>query len=205
MAAESTWGIEGDYFEGCNCQVACPCVFLSDPNEGACDVSSAWHIDRGRFGSVSLDGLNVVTLVHTPGNMATGPKWQIALYLDDRASPEQSEALTKIYAGQAGGFFAVVASTFIGEVLGVRSVPIEFHMDGKRRRLTVPGTVTLEIEAIKGADESRDVIVSNAPLGFVPAADAVLSRSTRYSYKDYQREWDTSGKNGFYMRFAYSG
>jgi hypothetical protein len=36
----------------------------------------------------------------------------------------------KIYSGQAGGFFAV-AHNFIGEMLGVKSVPIEFRIDGK--------------------------------------------------------------------------
>ncbi len=198
------WRIEGDYFEGCNCKVVCTCVFLGDPTEGDCDVSVAWHIDNGHYGATSLDGLNVVALFHTPGNMVTGPKWQAALYLDDRATNEQADALTKIFGGQAGGFFATVASSFIGEVLGVRATPIQFQVDGKKRRVAVQGTMTLEIEAIEGGDKSRDAIVSNPPLSIVPGFDGVVSRSTKYSYRDYQREWDTSGKNGFYSRFTYS-
>jgi hypothetical protein len=70
-------------------------------------------------------------MFNTPGNMVTGPKWNAALYIDDNASSEQADVLIKIYSGQAGGFFAAAAN-FIGEMLGVKSVPIEFGIDGKR-------------------------------------------------------------------------
>ena len=39
--------------------------------------------------------------------MLTGPKWDAALYIDERASKEQIDSLVTIYSGQAGGFFAV--------------------------------------------------------------------------------------------------
>lgn len=108
------WKLEGDYFEACNCDTVCPCVFLGNPDQGECDVTIAWHIDKGHFDDTFLDGLNVVAVFHTPGNMFTGPKWKAALYLDERATKEQADALGKIYSGKAGGFFAVIAG-FIGE------------------------------------------------------------------------------------------
>ena len=30
------WNVAGTYFEACNCNVACPYVFLSPPTEGEC-------------------------------------------------------------------------------------------------------------------------------------------------------------------------
>jgi hypothetical protein len=30
------WKLEGDYFEGCNCDITCPCTFTEDPDEGEC-------------------------------------------------------------------------------------------------------------------------------------------------------------------------
>ena len=51
-----------------------------------------------------------------PGNMYTKPKWKAALYIDERATQQQKDLITKIYSGQAGGFFAVV-SNLIGEML----------------------------------------------------------------------------------------
>ena len=43
--------------------------------------------------------------------MLTGPKWDVALYIDERASKEQTDSLATIYSGQAGGFFAVASKT----------------------------------------------------------------------------------------------
>jgi len=30
------WSIKGTYFESCNCDSACPCIFLSKPTEDIC-------------------------------------------------------------------------------------------------------------------------------------------------------------------------
>lgn len=139
------WKIDGDYFEGCNCDSICPCIFSGDPDEGECHLICAWHIQKGDYGNVRLDNLNAVAMFNAPGNMVTGPKWKAALYIDDKASSEQADALTKIYSGQAGGFFAAAAN-FIGETLGIKSVPIEFQVDGKRRSLFIKNSVELDIE-----------------------------------------------------------
>ena len=98
--AES-WKVNGTYFESCNCATACPCVFLSTPTEGNCTVLLAWHIERGKFGATSLDGLNAALVAHTPGHMMK-TKWKVALYLDQRANAEQQKALGGIFSGQAG-------------------------------------------------------------------------------------------------------
>src|SRR5512136_1301853 len=107
MAA--TWNVKGTYFETCNCEVACPCVFLSPPSTGECTVLVGWHIEQGRYASVALDGLNVALAVHVPGHMAT-TKWKAAVYFDDRASDGQKNALLQIFTGQAGGHPAVLVS-----------------------------------------------------------------------------------------------
>ena len=65
MAAQVRWHLSGDYFENCNCSVVCPCLvsksapLASRPTKGVCDLALIFHIDRGRYGEVALDGLNV--------------------------------------------------------------------------------------------------------------------------------------------------
>jgi hypothetical protein len=109
MVTKNTkWKLEGDYFEGCNCDSICPSIFNGDPDEGYCNLTAVWHIQKGSYDAdgnhkINLDALNVVALFHTPGNMLTGPKWNAALYIDERASKEQTDSLTTIYSGQAGG------------------------------------------------------------------------------------------------------
>jgi hypothetical protein len=78
--------------------------------------------------------------------MLTGPKWDAALYIDERASKEQTDSLATIYSGQAGGVF-VVPSKLIGKMLGIKSVPIEFGVDGKRRWLRIKDLLQLQIDA----------------------------------------------------------
>jgi hypothetical protein len=78
---------------------------------------------------VELDGLNAVAVLVAPGNMFTGPKMKLAFYVDNNANQEQSNALSNIFSGRSGGFFAVAAQ-FIGEVVGVKSAPITFGVEG---------------------------------------------------------------------------
>jgi hypothetical protein len=156
------WRLEGDYFDGCNCKSICPCIFGLDPTEGDCKGLAAWHIERGHFvsttndnnSSINLANLNVIMSIHAPGHMFTGPKWKMALYLDERANDDQRDALTKIFTGQVGGEFVTEVISCTGEMLGIRSVPIEFDIEGKnkRRRIKIPSIVEMEIEGLTGSD-----------------------------------------------------
>jgi hypothetical protein len=94
-SAPSSWKLEGDYFEGCNCDIVCPCVFFLDPDEGNCHVTCAWHIQKGNYGNTDLNNLNVVAMFNTSGNMFTGPKWKAALYIDERATQQQKDLIMK--------------------------------------------------------------------------------------------------------------
>jgi hypothetical protein len=196
-----SWKIEGTYFESCNCEAACPCVFLSEPTEGECGVMIAWHIDKGKFDDVTLDGLNVAFAVRSPGHMAQ-VKWDAAVYLDARANPKQKDALTKIFAGQAGGHPERLAS-HVGKILGVASVPIAYAAEGKRRSLTIPKIAEMTIEAIEGQG-GAEVTVSNHPLCIAPGQPAVTARSKKLSYKDHGMSWELSGKTGFFSPFQYA-
>ena len=137
-----------------------------------------------------------------PGKYVHRPEMKRALYLDNVASQKQTGALSKIFSGQSGGFFAGLAN-FIGEMLGVKSAPITFGIEGKRRWLHIPEHLNLEIEAIKGGDQNKDSLVTNPAFTVAPGYDPVISRSTRHWYKDHGLEWDTPGKNGFYSKFSY--
>ena len=104
------WTISGSYFESCNCEAACPCVFLSPPTTGECTLLVGWHIDSGNMNGVNLSGLNAALAVHSPGHMIEVP-WRVALYLDENATEEQAGALGQIFGGQAGATLPFLAST----------------------------------------------------------------------------------------------
>lgn len=203
MTTTQSWKVEGDYFEACNCDSTCPCIFLADPDQGDCELTIGWHIEKGHYGPTRLDGLNVAGIFYAPSNMVTGPKWRAALYLDERANREQADALGAIFSGQAGGFLANVAA-LIGEVMGVRAAPIQFEAKGRQRRLRIPNALELEVEGTAGGDPNRESLVVNPALYGAAGFDPVIARSTQYTFKDHGLEWSNLGKNAFYSRFAYN-
>ena len=187
------WNISGTYFETCNCEAVCPCIFLSPPTDGECTVMIAWHIDSGSFGNVNLDGLNVALAVHSPGHMME-VKWKVALYLGESANQDQQNALGQIFSGQAGGHFGKIA-THIGEVVGVKTVPIEYKADGKHRSIRIPNIVEADIEAVEGQGGNL-ITVANHPLAIAPGEAATVARSKSLSYHDHGMDWEISGKTG---------
>ena len=197
---EPQWKIDGTYFETCNCDAACPCIFLAPPTNGDCTVLVAWHIERGSFGSTNLDGLNIVMAAHSLGHMMQ-VKWKAALYVDERASQEQHDALTRIFGGQAGGHPANLAAC-IGQILGVKAAPIAYRAEGKRRAISISSIAEADIEAMQGQNHA-DVTVSNHPLAVSPGFPVVVAKSKKLSYQDYGYKWEISEKNGLFSPFAY--
>jgi hypothetical protein len=195
------WSLQGTYVESCNCEAACPCVFLSAPTQGECTLLAAWHVDKGGFDNVKLDGLNVALAVHS-GHMAK-TKWNAAVYIDEKASSDQEQSLGKIFGGQAGGHPAVLAS-FVGKLLGVKKVPIQFTQSGKSFSLKMPNVAEMSIEAMQGAG-GADVQIAGHPLCIAPGFPATVGRSTQLKYTDHGMSWNLSQKNAFYSHFEYKG
>src|SRR5262245_29215763 len=98
MADIEQWHVVGDWFDVCNCTVPCPCTFAQAPSEGDCEGILAWHIREGRYGEVTLDGLNIVGIGSFEGNIWAGEaKVRMGMYIDDRTDESQREALQIIF------------------------------------------------------------------------------------------------------------
>ena len=195
-----SWSLEGTYFESCNCEIACPCLFLSPPTTGDCTALVGWSIAKGSDEGVSLDGLNVALAVHSPGNMATTP-WKVAVYVDERADEAQNASLMKIFGGQGGGHPARLAS-HIGEIAGVRSAPIEFSASEGSHSLKIRGIADLEVEQVTGQGDGP-VTISGHPLCIAPGYPATVAKSTRHRFSDFGMDWDLSDKTAIFSPFAY--
>jgi hypothetical protein len=201
------WQFTGDYFENCNCDVVCPCVFstmpqlTAMPTAGVCDVAFGFHIESGRYGNVALDRLNVAMMAHTPGPMANG-NWTVALYVDERADDQQRQALQAIFAGQAGGIMGAFAP-LIGTVLGITFVPITFQKAGQRRSLEIPGLAHLAVHALPAAVPDKEVWAVDAH-PFNLQGVALASGEQGSTWEDYGMRWDNSGKNAHYAPIQWS-
>jgi hypothetical protein len=194
------WNLSGDYFEACNCDVACPCVFLSDPTHGSCTVLVAWHVKKGNSGTEKLDGLSFALAAYSPGNMLK-TKWEAAVYIDEKATPGQRKALEIILGGKAGGPFGALAP-LIGKIVGLRYVPIVFKVDGKKRSLQIPGTASMNSEAMSGPN-GASVTLAGAPLLLTP--EVTVAKADMLSLSDHGWKWEVAGGNSFYSAFNFGG
>src|SRR5271169_5881840 len=107
--------LEGQLLEVCDCGVLCPCWVGEDPDNGTCDSVVAYHVEKGTINEVDVSGLSLVVMVHIPGNILQG-NWRAAVFVDDRATPEQEQGLLAVWTGQLGGPVADIAK-LIGEVV----------------------------------------------------------------------------------------
>lgn len=203
--AKTPWQLSGDYFEACNCTYVCPCVpsnMAAQPTKGYCDVALVFHVDRGRFGKVKLDGLNFVVVAHAPGVMANG-NWSVGLIISDKAKPEQQEALTQIASGQAGGPMAAVAP-LIGKFLGVERKPIKFQKKGLSRSVSVPGVLDQAVEGMPSPSKKGEPLyIDNA---FHPANSRLaLAKAARSHLHAFGIDWDdtTGQNNGHFAPFKW--
>ena len=198
------WEIHGELVLSCNCDVFCPCVVSlgkSQPTQGVCHTWWSLHIEEGRSGDESLDGLNAAVLMDVPGPLAEG-KWTVALYLDERATDRAREALTEILSGRAGGttgWFSIM----IAEFLGAKTVPIHFEAQGKGWRVEIPRIIDGSVEPIAGADDEGVTKVTNT--GYWMAPDVVVCRGSRSRFRDWGRNWDLSGRSAEYARVDWKG
>ena len=94
MAETLAWHIAGDWFDNCSCAVACPCTFAQPPDNGFCESVLFWHIQRGHYGDVNLDGLSFVRVGRWEGDLWAGKaKGAAGIFIDERADERQAEVL----------------------------------------------------------------------------------------------------------------
>jgi len=187
--------------------VVCPCVFSAGPvltgkpTQGFCELAFAFHIAEGLYGDAPLDGLNAVLMARSPGVMAEG-NWAVALYLDDRADDRQRHALQNIFTGSVGGPLGGLAP-LISKILGIKSAPINYQKQGKRRAVEIPNLMHMAIHAAPGLDPENEILATNAH-PFAPDGIAMAVGDQGSTWADYGMRWDNSGKNGHYATIRWS-
>jgi hypothetical protein len=204
--ATPAWQVSGQYFETCSCDFVCPCVpggLAVPPTKGSCTFAMAFDVDRGSYGTVSLDGLRFIVLGFTPEEMGKG-NWSVGLIADDRASHEQRDAITAIASGAAGGPMAAL-SGLVGTFLGVESAPIHVDRSGAKWSVTASTFVDMAAEGVKGLNPNSSEPLHLDNTGH-PAADRfALARASRSRVKALGLDWEDAGgrNNGQYAPFSW--
>ena len=154
------WRVRGSYFEGCNCEAICPCRSVrgapgGPSTYGECYGALSWHVHEGHADGIGLNDLLVVMTLRYFDKAQPATKWEVVLYVDDRADDAQAGALAAIFLGRAGGTVAAQYGRALGEVHAVRRARIAVEHVKARKRIDVAGYITLEAE--EPASEAGEV------------------------------------------------
>lgn len=198
------WKLEGTYFENCNCDWVCPCTvtsFASPATGDRCHVILNYHVDRGEVDGVDVSGRSVSVVADSPKKMLDGG-WRVGLIIDDKASKEQADKLTGVFAGQAGGPMASLAP-LIGELLGIERLPIEYADDGKRHSIRIGDSVAIEVEDFVAQEGGETTKLTGV---FHPSNSTItIARPTASKIKAFGMEFKNAGKSAFSAPFNWAG
>ncbi len=173
--------LEGRLLEVCNCRVLCPCWIGEDPDFGTCDTIVSWHFDKGKINGVDVAGHTIAVVAHLPGNILKG-NWRVAVYLDEKVTPQQEEAILGVWTGKLGGPVAELAK-LIGEVVSVEKVPIQFDVQGGKGTLKVGNVGYAELEPYQGAT-GKTTTLQDTVFSTVPGAPVFVGKSPHYRSKN---------------------
>jgi hypothetical protein len=181
--ATADWRLEGEWIKNCSCAFGCPCDFNARPTHGSCQGFAGMRIAKGHFNDVTLDGLSFFVIVSFPGALHEG-NGQLQPIIDERASPEQREALFNILLGKnsAEGTLFHIFSLIVTKMHDPIFAPITFQFDKPARiaRVSIPGVLESDVEPIKnpvtGAPHRIKVVM---PEGFEHIEGEIASANIR--------------------------
>ena len=193
-----TWTIKGREFSNCNCDYGCPCQFNGRPTHGNCQAVVGIEIDEGHHGTTRLDGLKFAIVAKWPGAIHEG-KGEVLSVLDERATPEQRQALMRIMSGQdtkpgATIFqvFSAVIETFHKPLFA--RIDFDVDVDGRKASLNVPGTI-----------EARGEPIRNPVSGEEHRARIELPEGFEFTVAEIGRGWsDTTGPVALHLRDSHA-
>jgi hypothetical protein len=181
--AHANWRLEGEWLKNCTCAYGCPCDFNAKPTNGSCKGFLGMRITTGHFENTRLDGLLFFAVVSFPGALHEG-NGQLQPIIDQRASPEQRDALFKIMSGQNSdeGTLFHICSLIVTKMHEPIFAPITLQFDESARtaRLVIPGVLETDVEPIKnpvtGAAHRIQIVM---PEGFEHRVGEVASANIR--------------------------
>lgn len=211
MSDVQKWSLQGQWFDVCRCAIPCPCSWAQPPDDGFCEGILIWHIQKGHYGTLTLDGLNVAMLGSFRGNVwEKASDFKDAIFMDERADDGQRAALQTVFSGHAGGWPKRFGELVQGEHVGFAFAPIEVQIapDLSTWKAEIRGhDVLAAAEALMGPTSDGKVTkfhnlpgAETGPGGVATWGRATTDRANAFGFK-----WDRTGKSSKLIAFEWAG
>ena len=194
--------LEGRLLEVCTCDVVCPCWLGADPDGGTCEGLLVWSVDKGTVNGVDVSGRVLGILAHIPGNILKG-NWKARVYVDDKASAAQMEALLNVWTGKLGGPVVDMAK-LVGEVQSVEQAPITFAVNDADATLRIGPSIEANIDPVLGAG-GLPTTLHDAVFSTVPGAPAYVGRASQLRVNVPNFQIDVKGHSSVSTSFRFVG
>ena len=200
--ATKTYTLDGSLLEACSCAGPCPCWVGDDPDGGRCEAFVAYHIDRGQVKDVDVSDLSLVLVAQIPGNVLAG-NWRVVIYVDDRATPAQSEGILNAFGGALGGPLADLAQ-LVGERVAIHSVPIEHRVESGKGTIRVGNVLDAEMAPYVDA-KGNPTTIHDTVFSTIPGSPAVVAKAShhRVSIPEHGMTWEFNGLNAIQGDFHF--
>ncbi|MBI3969153.1 MAG: DUF1326 domain-containing protein [Chloroflexi bacterium] len=196
--------VEGRLLEACTCKVLCPCWVGEDPDSDTCDGLLSWQIDSGTVEGVDVSGCNLTIMAHIPGNILKG-NWQTVVYIGDKATPQQQEALLNVWTGKLGGPVADLAQ-LVGEVMAVERAPMTFEVEGGKGMLRIGNVISTDMAPFTGMT-GRSTTLHDTAFTTIPGSPAYPGKASSYKVNlpQYGFTIELEGHNAVQGSFRFEG
>lgn len=165
---------------------------------GICQFVLSWRVLDGRADDIPLDDLDVV-MAGWYDDDAPADKWAVVLYVDERASAEQFEALSDIFLGRAGGGTFANYAQAIGTVHHVRRASISLSHEPRRWHIRAARYVN--VSAVTPVNDETTTVSCGIPGDDHPGQEVV---SDQLTVDDAPLGWDLRARCGFATDFSYA-
>lgn len=177
--------------EACNCAHGCNCQFGGFPNEGKCHFLIGYDVRDGKFGDVNLNGVKFIVAAKYPNAIHEG-NGHVALFIDEKATAEQVNAIATICTGAQGGMpWEAIAAT-VTKLEGPIQKPIEMTLDGPRSSFRIAGVLECRATPLTNpvTGKENEVHITYPQGGFFwNDGAAVTTETTKISWNDLSFEY----------------
>jgi hypothetical protein len=193
--APGAWAIRGALTETCTCSVPCTCNFGEQPSPHSyCYPFYAYHIVKGSYGPVTLDGLHFGSADLKNGR---------TMFIEERADERQREALRLIMARMIERVSAEEAEAKAKEIAPrILYATVKQEYGDRSNRLEVEGLGQFSANYVMGLDKSQPVVVRNNTTWRIH--DAIKAKTTIYRIKAGKDSLDLKDTNSNQGEFEYT-
>jgi len=193
--------VRGTYVEARTAEVFTGgCIMNAEAGTTGREALLAWHVDKGAFNGVALDGLSVVAAV--AGDVNLGVKeiggeeatTRTALFVDSRGTSAQRAALAAMATQFSNGL--------VDKVVEVTPVAIQFSEDGKAVRFSA-AAARLVVQKSMTHDPTCGGKQWFHPFASVTGADMGTAEENAFSGQSLGSKWSDPNKHSaFFGQFG---